>query len=180
MALMVTELLAARARFDAIPEDGVRREFIAGDIIVSPSPVTPHQCVVANLSFLLRTVRPQARWGVLPGPVDVFLGLDVLVPDVLVALRDQIMRDGIHVAPALVVEVRSPSTARRDETVKRGIYERAGVPSYWLVDPDVPAITVLELRDGRYVQVAHAVGDQTIALTAPFPVELNPAQLLDT
>ena len=36
----------------------------------------------------------------------------------------------------LVVEVLSPSTARYDRDLKRRRYLRAGVPEYWIVDPD--------------------------------------------
>jgi hypothetical protein len=66
-----------------------------------------------------------------------------------------------------------------DEGRKRTLYEEYGVASCWLVDPLRPAVTVLELVDGRYTQVATAAGDQSIELTAPFPVALNPAQLAE-
>ncbi|MCO5299934.1 MAG: Uma2 family endonuclease [Candidatus Nanopelagicales bacterium] len=49
--------------------------------------------------------------------------------------------------------------------------------SYWRVDPSQPSITVLELVEGRYTQAAMATGDQTIEVTAPFPIALNPAEL---
>ncbi len=37
--------------------------------------------------------------------------------------------------PDFVLEVASPSTARNDETTKREIYARMGVPEYWRYDP---------------------------------------------
>ena len=37
--------------------------------------------------------------------------------------------------PDFVLEVASPSTARNDETTKRGIYARMGVTEYWRYDP---------------------------------------------
>ena len=37
--------------------------------------------------------------------------------------------------PDFVLEVASPSTARNDETTKRDIYARMGVPEYWRYDP---------------------------------------------
>ena len=73
--------------------------------------------------------------------------------------------------------MRSPSTGWLDEGRKRTLYEEYGVACYWLVDPSRPTITVLELVEGRYSQVAMATGDQTIGLTAPFPIRLNPAEL---
>jgi Uma2 family endonuclease len=44
--------------------------------------------------------------------------------------------------PDLVVEILSPSTARRDRTAKRNAYERSGVDEYWLVDPRKRQVTV--------------------------------------
>jgi len=64
-----------------------------------------------------------------------------------------------------------------DEGRKRTLYEEYGVASYWRVDPSRPSITVLELVEGRYTQAAMAIGDQTIEVTAPFPIALNPAEL---
>lgn len=40
-------------------------------------------------------------------------------------------------APDLVVEIASPGTRNRDETIKRRLYERSSVVEYWVVDPDI-------------------------------------------
>jgi Uma2 family endonuclease len=45
-------------------------------------------------------------------------------------------------APAIVVEILSPGTRRRDETLKRQLYARAGVREYWMVNPDRESIEV--------------------------------------
>ncbi len=60
---------------------------------------------------------------------------------------------------------------------KLTLYEEYGIASYWLVDPSIPSITVLELVDGRYTETAAARGDQTIEVDHPFRVALNPAEL---
>jgi Uma2 family endonuclease len=44
--------------------------------------------------------------------------------------------------PELVVEIGSPSTRRRDDTIKRRLYERSGVSEYWVVDPDLDVVRV--------------------------------------
>lgn len=49
----------------------------------------------------------------------------------------------------MVVEIRSESTARRDWTTKRDLYERHGVREYWLADPEAAIIAVLRLDDGE-------------------------------
>jgi Uma2 family endonuclease len=112
-------------------------------------------------------------------PLDVALGDDtVLQPDLLVCRDEDLTPRDLPTAPLLAVEVLSPSTRRIDMTLKRSIYEAAGCPSFWTVDPDGPAITAWELRDGRYVEVASAEGAQNCSLTLPFPVTLCPPDLV--
>jgi len=46
-----------------------------------------------------------------------------------------------------------------DLLLKRDRLQSAGVPSYWLVDPDALTVTILELREGTYDEVAMIAGD---------------------
>ena len=50
-------------------------------------------------------------------------------------------------APDLVVEIPSPSTARRDRGIKLDLYARCGVREYWIVDPVEDAVDVWCFRD---------------------------------
>ena len=100
-----------------------------------------------------------------------------LQPDVLV-LANRDLDTAAADSMILAVEVISPSSRRKDAVYKRSKYEDEGVPNYWIVDPDEPSITALELRDGRYVTVGEAIGDQRITLTRPFPVTIVPADLI--
>jgi Uma2 family endonuclease len=79
--------------------------------------------------------------------------------------------------PLLVVEIRSPGTALFDLNRKKAEYEKFGVPSYWVVDPDSagPELTVFELRDGRYFLAATSTQPLTVA--HPFAVTIVPANL---
>ncbi|MGH9088197.1 MAG: Uma2 family endonuclease, partial [Acidimicrobiales bacterium] len=65
-----------------------------------------------------------------------------------------------------------------DRTLKRDVYERAGVPAYWLVDPVAPSVTVLERRGATYEEVATVRGEDHHEVTFPFPVRLVPAALI--
>ena len=77
---------------------------------------------------------------------------DHFVPDCMVVCdKDKIKSDGVHGAPDLVVEVLSPSTARRDRGHKKDVYEACGVPEYWIVDTLNKSIEVYLLRDGKYI-----------------------------
>ncbi|MFD1506389.1 Uma2 family endonuclease [Georgenia yuyongxinii] len=102
----------------------------------------------------------------------------VLQPDVLVARRSDLSERDLPAPPVLAVEVLSPSTRLIDLHLKRARYEAAGTPSYWVVDPDEPALTAWELIEGRYVRVAHVAGEETFTATAPFAVDVRPADLI--
>ncbi len=82
-------------------------------------------------------------------------------------------------APLLAVEVASPSTRLVDRNIKLPRFERAGCPSFWILDPLEPSLTAWELQSGSYVEVAHVVADESWTATAPFPVTLTPSTLLD-
>ena len=53
-------------------------------------------------------------------------------------------------APKFVVETLSPATALRDMTVKKDIYQNAGVEEYWIVSPKERAVQIYYLEDGVY------------------------------
>ncbi len=82
-----------------------------------------------------------------------------------------------------MVEVLSRFGRSYDRRDKFDEYETAGIPSYWIVDPDVPAVFVFELakgryEQGRYEQVAYAEGPATCTVERPFPLSFSPAALL--
>jgi Uma2 family endonuclease len=85
---------------------------------------------------------------------------------------------GQRLLPALVVEVLSPGSATVDLTLKRRLYEEAGIPAYWLVEPEHPALTVLQLVAGRFEEVAAVAGGEVWAATMPFSVQIEPAALV--
>jgi Uma2 family endonuclease len=82
---------------------------------------------------------------------------------------------GQRLLPALVVEVLSPGSATVDLT---RLYEEAGIPAYWLVEPEHPALTVLQLVAGRFEEVAAVAGGEVWAATMPFSVQIEPAALV--
>jgi Uma2 family endonuclease len=52
-----------------------------------------------------------------------------------------------------------------------------GIASYWLVDPAGPTVTVLELREGRYQEVAVVEGERPWTAELPYPVTVVAADL---
>jgi Uma2 family endonuclease len=168
-----------RADLEDLPDDGHRYELIDGVLIVSPGPELPHQDMVGNLHLLLRAGCP-AHLKVILAPFAVALSEDTEVqPDLLVAPRTQFTLKELPGPPLLAVEVLSPSTRRIDLLLKRDRLQSAGCRSYWLVDPAEVSVTVLELVEGVYVEVAHAVGTEACHVLQPWPMTLVPAELTD-
>ncbi|MFW5788748.1 MAG: Uma2 family endonuclease [Spirochaetota bacterium] len=130
------------------PEDGRRHELIDGEHYVTPAPGTGHQAVSGRIfAQLFRGIEEAGLGRVFTAPTDVELSdVDIVQPDLVVVMRDReriISPSRIIGAPDLVVEIVSPSTAARDRELKRLLYERSGVPVYWLVDRDAQEVTVL-------------------------------------
>ncbi len=74
----------------------------------------------------------------------------------------------------LTVEVLSPSSGRTDRVAKLREYAAAGIPSYWVVDPEVPSVTVLHGPGAG----ATAVDDEVLRVEVPFACEVVPSRLL--
>ncbi|HEY3013637.1 MAG TPA: Uma2 family endonuclease [Nocardioides sp.] len=169
----------SRAERDALPDDGRRHELLDGVLLMTPAPSTRHQDIVARLFVALSAAAPRSA-KVLIAPFDVALSpATVIEPDVVVARRIDVTDRDLPTAPLLAVEVLSPSTRLFDLGRKKELLEQAGCPSYWVIDPDGPELTALELRDGRYVEVARVSAMQTWTATAPYDVTIVPRDLLD-
>lgn len=134
--------------FVRFPDDGRRHELIDGEHYVTPCPDVRHQVILGNLFLLIGNwleAHPVGR--VLFAPFDVvFSFFDVVEPDLLYlshARAEKILtKKNVRGAPELVIEIASPRTRRRDETLKRRLYERMDVTEYWVVDPEIDAVRI--------------------------------------
>ena len=57
-----------------------------------------------------------------------------------------IKKGRIYGAPDFIAEILSPSTRKKDFTLKLSKYSNAGVREYWIIDPDKEAIVVYDLE----------------------------------
>ena len=155
-------------------EDGVRRELIDGELLVTPSPLVRHQRLVWRLTLSIGShLEAHPEQGEAFGsPLDVVMTpYDVVEPDVLVVLGDQrdILTDkNVQGAPGLVVEILSPSTRKRDLTAKRQLFDREGVREYWIVDPDRNNVAVYRRNaDGSFPLAITLDATDAETLTTP-------------
>jgi len=70
--------------------------------------------------------------------------------------------------PTLVVEVLSPDDEERDLVTKRDEYARAGIPHYWILDPQRRTALTLALGEGRYEQEGQ-FSDNAVLTSSLFP-----------
>ena len=162
-----------------MPDDEFRYELDDGVLVVSPAPGNLHQLAVTRLTMLLSGAGPDDLL-VLAGPGINLSRFQHRVPDVAVirwaSFREPFPED----PPVLAVEVASPRTRVYDRNRKEDVYEKFGIKSYWIVEPDAerPSLTAFELRRRRYAEVAQVVGDQRYQAGRPFPVSVVPASLV--
>lgn len=141
--------------------DDVRCELIDGEVyMMTPAPLLTHQYVAGEIFRQAANALVGKSCRALIAPLDVRLprhdeadeDTDIVVqPDVLVVCDLKILdRRGVRGAPDWVVEVLSPASACRDQIEKRRIYERHGVPEYWLVHPTDRILTIYRLQNGAY------------------------------
>jgi Uma2 family endonuclease len=115
---------------------------------------------------------------VLPAPADVVLGDETVVqPDLLVARAADTTTTALEAGPLLAVEVLSPGNRGYDLVDKWERYQRAGIPSYWVIDPEGPELVAWELQDGEYIEIARVRDDEGFDAGRPFPVTIVPAEV---
>jgi Uma2 family endonuclease len=173
------------------PDDGLRHELIDGVHYVTASPAWRHQELLGRL-YLAMGNHLAAHPGighVVLSPFDtVFSQWDVVEPDLIFVATSQldiVTEANIQGAPALVVEILSPSTRKRDLGIKQQLFDRGGVREYWVVDPVAEDVTVYRRGpDGSLAKVSRLTVDDKAALSSPLlpgfelPVETLFARLL--
>ncbi|MBI4649526.1 MAG: Uma2 family endonuclease [Bacteroidia bacterium] len=146
--------------------DGKRYELYNGRVKeMTPAPASRHQSILGNIfadiKFFLRKMVVKNKCKVFVAPFDVRLpksGDDtdddkiytVVQPDIVVVCDPaKIDERGCIGTPDLIVEVISPSSSKNDLDYKYRLYEKAGVPEYWIVFPNDKTLTVCLLDKKR-------------------------------
>ena len=172
---------------EALPDAGdhARYEVYEGGVlVVSPAPGVGHQ----RASYRLH--RALAEAAIIAGAdVEVLEAVNVALPGGKLLVPDVAVIDAAVVSETVtrlpsdavqaVVEVVSPSTVSIGRAVKPVLYAEAGIPVYWRVElHGTPRIVACSLSRGRYVTRATLAAGSAGRITRPFPVELDPADLI--
>ena len=124
--------------------DDAHAEWVNGEVLpIMPASVEHQDTSMFLLSLVVNWVAYHQLGKVYHPPLLVKLPLPdsevAREPDIVVIPNSNAGRfaeqyfDG---APDLVVEIASPASRHIDRTIKYKEYESAGVPEYWLIDPD--------------------------------------------
>ena len=118
-----------------------RYELLDGELLVTPSPNTPHQRAILELATVINLYVNREAVGVtFMSPADLELAPETIMqPDVFVVPQADVPDDEPmrwpHVRGLLLaVEVLSPATQRQDRVRKRDFYLANHVVEYWIVD----------------------------------------------
>lgn len=175
--MVLNTSMTAKAFFE-LPETNIPTELIDGELIVSPAPIPEHQNASIELIVLLRGLIPNGK--LYHAPIDVYFDeANTVQPDIVWVAEGGLCFIGdkrLEGAPDLVIEILSPSTARRDKNKKFLLYEKHGVREYWLVDPLAQYVEVWRLEDGKFApKGVFGPGDTFIsAVLADKPVDFSP------
>lgn len=135
-------------------------EFEDGFVRVLPMPTTSHQDIVLFLlELLILFTRSKQLGKVLMAPIKVRMKeRSYREPDLVFMLKEHL--DRVHEqywdGADLVVEVVSPDHPPRDYEEKRADYAKAGIPEYWIVDPQTRRVLILALQGDTYIEHSKA------------------------
>jgi len=155
-------------------------EFDDGYIEVLPMPTDKHQAIsqfifLALLAFI-RNIGGKVQYA--PLRLQIRSGKH-REPDILLVrdANDPRRQNRYWLGADVVVEIVSPDDPERDTKIKRADYAEAGIPEYWIVDPEDETISVLRLEDHLYAEhgIFHRGETATSALLQGFAVQVDAA-----
>lgn len=154
-----------------------RVELIRGWIYaMSPAPKKVHQRISIKLVSNFLIIEKKGNCEVFHAPFDVRLPIPseekqytVVQPDICVFCDPDSKTDelGGIAAPDLIVEILSINK-KHDTVTKFELYAEAGVPEYWIVDPDDQTIIIYTLQNGQYAG-SRLFQDELIIQSKSFP-----------
>jgi Uma2 family endonuclease len=160
------------------PDDLNRYEIVDGSLVVTPPPHAGHMKIAAKLCRLIGRQIPDEILAAQETGVSIRAGTTYFQPDGMVAPEAAFDRRYVDAGDLLIVfEVLSPSNRGHDLVQKRHDYAVAGIPQYWIVDPQARTITVLSLQDKRYVEQAVLRPGDVWHTEEPLKLTIEPAKV---
>jgi len=144
-------------------------EYLRGRLQILPMPTALHQAIAfvfANLLVAWSKPDALARTKLAPFRVK-FNDKLYREPDVcfMRGINAHRRSNRFWVGADLIAEIVSDSNKAHDTQTKRAEYAAAGIPEYWIIDPEQRTISIFTLAEGAYVlHEAFGVGQIAISL----------------
>jgi Uma2 family endonuclease len=161
----------------ALGETPDRYELVHGVVLMSPSPLSDHNEIAAELIFQLKLfARRSGAIRLFPENDVRFEDATVYQPDISVYRADRVsgVRPRLTIPPDLIVEILSEGTKALDLVTKRRDYERFGVGEYWVVDPVSGEVRGWRRTGTRFEDIAVEGDSLTSAAISGFTLDLRP------
>lgn len=141
--------------------DNERIEIIDGSPYFQAAPSRIHQEILSELHRQIANFLIGKECKVYPAPFHVVFDLEdeangwensknVCEPDIsIICDKSKLDDSGCKGSPDLIIEIISPSTARKDKIEKFNLYERAKVKEYWIVEPQEKIVSVFTLEENQ-------------------------------
>jgi Uma2 family endonuclease len=127
---------------------------------MSPMPMIKHQNITGKIFAELLNIFKDCKRCQILMPIDWKIDDTTIVqPDNSVICHIPKNEAYITKAPKIIFEILSPSTAKKDKTVKFDLYEAEGVKYYIIVDPNDEVAKVYHLKDGKYIKICDATDE---------------------
>ncbi len=171
--MTIARRLTFEQYLEQVNDTDKRYELVDGRLIESPPESEPNTSL-ANFLFLqlvnaglpFRQVQPHTCELQVPvlqtgDPANRYPDLTILRPEHLELTQKRLTITFDALPPYLVIEIVSPGDRNRDRDYnrKRSQYAARGIPEYWLVDPTLDAIIVLQRDRGFYEEVGQFTGE---------------------
>ena len=158
-------------------DEDFRAELYEGTLIVLERPTPRHQSILMEISGQLWQFLKGKTCKLYPAPfaVQPFDNEQTLFePDITVVCDKTKIIGRTHIGgPDFIVEILSPSTARRDKKLKYYKYEKAGVREYWIVDPERNLLEANRLVNNKYILTIYDETDKApVSVLDGFEIDL--------
>lgn len=159
-------------------EDRYKMEYDNGYIYYM-SPVSPnHERIKQSIQIKLLNFLEDKKCEVFTSEIAVRFKNDtenyLFEPDIMVVCDEKFNKSIYEGLPTLIVEILSYATQDRDKNLKKTIYEKFGIPEYWIVDPFKREVQVYNTNiDGVYRCIKLYSEDEMITTTTNFSMHVK-------
>lgn len=171
--------------YNKLPETDIKIELINGVFHMIPIAGGRHQRINTILRRKFESALPDNLDVSLPVGLKSFNNDTVLVPDLLIGYKYELLKDQTYFPPndfLLVVEIESKSSKATDRITKYEAYEEVCIRCYVRIamdDVDNPEVYVYELdSNNKYKEVSHAKSGEILNIYNPVKLSFNPKELI--